>query len=84
MTIEISADDGKRLQEIVEAGEYDSVESYIHAFLAGLSGEFDEHADAHIEEGIAQLERGERRTPAQLKQNLAARRAGWLAAQDAS
>ena len=84
MTIEISAEDGKRLQEMVEVGDYDSVESCIHAALAGLSGEFDEHAAAHIEEGIAQLERGERRTPAQLKQNLAARRAGWLAAQNAS
>ncbi len=84
MTIEISPEDGMLVQGLVDAGEYESVESCVHAALARLSGEVDEEVAAHIGDGIEQLERGEGRTPEQVRYNLALRRAAWLENQAAT
>ena len=84
MTIEILPEDRLLVHSLVEAGEYESVESCLHAALAGLSGEFDEEAAAQIADGIAQLDRGEGRTLENVQQNLAARRTAWREKQGVS
>ena len=78
MTIEISPEDRLLVQSLVEAGEYESVESSTHAALAGLSGQFDEEAATHISQGIIQLESGQAQTSEQVRRSLSARRADWI------
>ena len=84
MTIEISPEDRLLVQSLVEAGEYESVESCIHAALAGLSGQLDEEVATHIGQGIFQLESGQAKTSEQVLRNLAARRANWIEKQAAT
>ncbi len=77
MTIEISADDAQLLESLVASGEYDSIASCVHVALSGLVGEFDAAAAAHIEEGMAQIERGETLTMDELRTSLEADKAAW-------
>lgn len=77
MTIEISADDAQLLESLVASGEYDSIASCVHVALSCLVGEFDESAAAHIEEGMAQIERGETLTMDEVRVYLEAEKAAW-------
>ena len=77
MTIEISEDDAQLLESLVASGEYDSVASCVHVALSGLLGEFDECSAAHIEEGMAQIERGETLTMDEVRVYLEAKKEAW-------
>jgi len=80
MTVQLKPELAKFVQEQVEAGQFGSVDEAVNAAVARfqseqelLSGELDDADLAAIEEGLAQLNRGEGRPWEQVRDELRAK-----------
>ncbi len=77
MTIEISPEDAALAQQLVDSGEYNSIQDLVHSALLVLHRET---IDAHIGASLEQAARGETCTLDEAEENWNQHRATWVAA----
>ena len=80
MTIEISPEDAALAQQLVDAGEYQSIPDLIHSALMVL---YSETIDAHIGASLEQAARGEICSLQEAEADWDQQRVAWLAANGA-